>query len=152
MLKLVYDALKIYFKNYNNNNMNSEILELITDFNNVLLSLSQNIACVCPTSVIGTNIKDIEKQIKRKENFNKFIDLFCIKVLQYKSEIDSGNEDFFMNKDYKNDLHDQNEDLLDHVLSMKTIWSQLKKGNKEIVIMNMQILCELSQQYFNKVI
>lgn len=125
--------------------------EIITDFNNILMSLAQNIAAVVPNSIIGTNIKDIEKQINKKDNFNKFIDLFCIKVLQYKSEIDSGNEDFFMNKDYKGDLRDQNDNLLDHVVSMKSIWCHLKKENKEIVIMNMQILCELAQQYFNKV-
>jgi len=128
--------------------MNQEITSLIIDFNNVLLSLASNVATVCPNSVIGTNFKDIEKQIKKRENFNKFVDLFCIKVLQYKDKINAGDETFFMNKDYKNDLQDQNADILDHVITLKSVWSQLKKENKEIVMLNMQMLCELAQQYF----
>ncbi len=124
------------------------INELITDFNNTLLSLAQNVAFVCPTSLIGTNIKDIERQINKKENFKKFIDLFCVKVLQYKDKIDAGDETFFMNNSYENDLNDQGSDALNHVISMKSVWAKLKQDNKNIVIMNMQILCELSQQYY----
>lgn len=124
------------------------INDVVTDFNNTLLSLAQNVAYVCPTSLIGTNIKDIERQIKKKENFRKFIDLFCVKVLQYKDKIDEGDETFFMNNTYENDLNDQGSDALNHVISMKTVWSKLKQENKDIVIMNMQILCELAQQYF----
>lgn len=139
-----------------NSSLSVEMLELINDFNSILLSLSQNIADVCPNSIIGTNIKEIEKQIKKKDNFNKFIDLFCIKILQYKDQIDNENEEeaekFFMNKDYKTDLHDQNESLLDHVISLKSVWCQLKKENRKIVIMNIRILCALSQQYFNTVV
>lgn len=126
----------------------SVTIEIINDFNNILLSLAQNIAVVCPTSIIGTSIKDIEKQIMKKENFNKFIDLFCIKVLQYKDKIDAGDESFFIKKDYKNDLNDQTDDVLSQVITMKSIWTDLKQENKEIVLFNMQMLCELAQQYF----
>jgi hypothetical protein len=128
--------------------MNQEIYQLITDFNNTLLDLALNIANICPSSIIGTNIKDIEKTIKRKDLHSKFIDIFCVKVLKYKDEIDSGEESFFMDKDYSSDLSDQDSSLLNHVLSLKSIWKLLKKDNKEIVIMNMQILCALAQQYF----
>ena len=122
--------------------------EIITDFNNMLLSLAQNVASVCPESVIGTNIKDIERQITKRDNFNKFIDLFCIKVLQYRKEIDSGDESFFMSKDYRTDLSDQEGDALNHVISMKSVWKDLKQENKEIVMFNMQMLCELTEQYY----
>jgi len=121
---------------------------VISDFNNILLTLALNIANICPNSVIGGNIKDIEKQFKKRENFTKFIDLFCIKVLQYKDEIDEGNDNFFMTKDYSKDLEGQESSAFDYVLSFKSIWGQLKKENKQIVILNMQMLCELSQQYF----
>lgn len=123
------------------------INEIITDFNSTLLSLANNIATVCPTSIIGTNIRDIEREIKKKENFRKFIDLFCIKVLVYKDKIDSGDEDFFMSKDYGSDLRGHG-DALDHVLTLKSVWSELTQENKEIVKMNMQILCELCLQYY----
>ena len=38
--------------------------------------------------------------------------------------------------------------MVTHVLSLKSIWNQLKKENKNIVIMHMQILCALTQEYF----
>lgn len=128
--------------------MNQEITQIIIDFNNTLLSLAMNIANVCPKSLIGSNIKDIEKTFRKKENFTKFVDLFSVKVLQYKERIDEGEESFFMDKDYSEDLGDQDSSYLNHVISLKSVWGQLKKENKEIVLMNMQILCALSQQYF----
>jgi hypothetical protein len=127
--------------------MNQEIFQNVVDFNSTLLTLAQNVASICPTSIIGSNIKDIEKQFKRKENFTKFIDLFCIKVLQYKDAIDAGEESFFMEKDYSTDIRDQNIGLND-IISLKSVWKDFKKENKDIVILNMQILCDLAQIYF----
>ena len=132
--------------------MNSEINETINDFNNTLLSLAINIAKVCPLSIIGTNINTIEKTLKNSKFKIKFIELFCIKVLKYKDQIDKGDESFFMDKDYHNDIDDDNASLLNTVISLKSIWKDLKRENKNIVIMNMQILCELSQQYYTYII
>ena len=131
--------------------MNNEIIQVVNDFNATLLSLAQNVAGTRPTSVIGNNIKDIEKQIKHKNNFTKFIDIFCIKVLQYKDKIDSGKESFFMEKDYSNDLdeEDRNADTLNIVISLKSVWKDFKPENKQIIMLNMQILCDLAQIYYN---
>lgn len=126
-----------------------DINQLINDFNDTLLSLAQNIASVCPNSFVGVNIRDIEKVIRRKDNYKKFIDLFCLRVLQYKNEIDSGNDNFFMEKDYTVDLKNQETVQFGHVLSLKNVWTQLKPENKNICKMHMQILCELTQQYYN---
>ena len=127
--------------------------QIINDFNATLLSLAQNIAGICPTSIIGNNIKDIEKQIKHKNNFTKFIDIFCIKVLQYKDQIDEGKESFFMEKDYTNDFdeEDRTADTLNIVISLKSVWKDFKQENKNIVMINMQILCDLAQMYYNHV-
>ena len=128
--------------------MNTKTDEIINDFNNMLLSLILNIATVCPNSIVGTNIKDIEKHVRSPKNKIKFLDLFCVKVLQYKNEIDNGDEKFFMTKDYNDDLKDSEGNLLNHVVSMKSIWKDLSKENKDIVISYMQMLCELSLQYY----
>lgn len=125
--------------------------QIIVDFNDVLISLVTNVADVCPNSIIGTHNKDIIKAIKHKDNFKKFIEIFCIRVLQYKDKIDSGDESFFMDKDYKDDLKDDENYVMKHILSFKTIWKELSKPNKEVVITSMQILCELCQQYFDMV-
>ena len=135
--------------------MDPDTNQIISDFNNTLLSLAQNVAAICPMSIIGTNIKDITKQLNRAENFTKFIDLFCVKVLQYKDQIDEGKESFFMDKDYSDDLKDvvkkNDTNVLNDVISLKSVWNEFKKENKQIVILNMQILCELAQLYFNVV-
>jgi hypothetical protein len=123
--------------------------QIITDFNEVLISLALNVADVCPNSIIGVHIKDIEKAIKKSDNFKKFINLFCIRVLKYKNKIDEGNESYFLEKDFENDLRDGESDALSHILSFKSIWKELKPDNKQIVITSMQILCELAQQYFD---
>lgn len=131
--------------------MDDKVFTITNDFNNLLISLARSIATVCPKSVVGTYIKDIEKSIKNKQNFVKFIELFCVKVLKYKSAIDSGNDDFFINKDYAEDLDNANT-YFDYVISLKSIWHELKPENKEIVKQYMRILCELCQQYYNLVV
>ena len=129
----------------------SNINEVVNDFNEMLLSLANNLAEVCPNSIIGTNINDINKMIKNKTNFYKFIDLFTIKVLPYKVQIDAGDEGYFMKKDYESDLNDSSESTLNSVISLKSVWKTLKQDNKEIVIFNMQCLCALAQDYFEHV-
>jgi uncharacterized FlgJ-related protein len=123
--------------------------QIIIDFNEVLISLALNIAEVCPNSVIGAHINDIQKIIRRKENFNKFIDMFCLKVLQYKDRIEACDESYFLEKDFKNDLDGEEVSALDHIISLKSVWKDLKQENKQIVMMSMQVLCELAQQYFD---
>lgn len=130
------------------------IIQTVSDFNETLLSLAINVSTACPNSLIGNNIKDIQKAIKNNPsdiNFTKFIDLFTTKVLQYKERIDSGDESFFMDKDYKSDLDTNDDSYLDKVISLKSIWKDLKKENRKIVIQYMQFLCALSQQYFDYV-
>jgi hypothetical protein len=129
--------------------MNPQLINIITDFNNILTSLIQNVATICPRSVLGTNIKDIEKQFKNSRNFTKFIDIFCIKILIHKTKIDECNETFFLDENnIKKSLTDQPSDILDQVLSMKSVWHELKQENKDIVFFNLQMLCDLAQQYY----
>lgn len=128
--------------------------QTVDDFNNLLLMLLKNIASVCPDSIIGRNIKDIDKTFKSAlpVNKSKFMDIFIAKVLQYKPQIDSGNEDFFLKKksydDDLKDISDGQESWADTVFEFKTVWTQLKRENKDLVIQYMKILCELAQNYF----
>ena len=121
--------------------------EIVNDFNTLLLSLASNLAAVCPRSVIGANIGDVEKTIKNRANFYKFIDMFCIKVLPYRPQIDAGDETFFLKKDYEGDIKDVSEVSLNNIITLKSVWEELKHDNKNIVFMNMQYLCELASQY-----
>ena len=123
--------------------------ETVNDFNNTLTTLALNIADTCPGSLIANNISDIQKSINRPQNFTKFIDLFTAKVLIYKSQIDEGNESFFIGKDYKSDLGVKDDSYLNDIISLKSVWLKLSKENQKTVIIYMQILCALSQNYFD---
>jgi len=121
--------------------------QIIDDFNDTLLSLSLSVANVCPKSIIGQNIKDIERRIKNKINYTKFIDIFCIKILmKYEKQIMNGEESFFMEKNYDDDLDD--DSYFDYIEPIKSIWNELADKNKNTIKQYMKILCQLSQQYY----
>lgn len=127
--------------------MDPEIHTTIQDFNDMLLSLARSITKVCPNSIIGTNIREIEKMVSNTVNFKKFIELFAVKVLPYKSQIDTGDESYFMSKDYTDDVGDSSSSTVNQIISLKSVWKELKPENKQIVIFNMQCLCELALDY-----
>jgi len=129
-------------------------MEFVSDFNNILLDFTLNIAHICPNSLIGKNVSFVEKHINqlnnpKSNNYTKLIDLFVEKVLVYKDKIDAGDEDFFLKKEYDNDLNGQS-DLIGKVFEFKSIWRTLTQENKDCVIQYMQILCKLAQNYFMK--
>jgi len=120
---------------------------ITVDFNNTIISFVQNISDVCPTCVIAIHRKDVERLIKKPEYEFKFIETFCIKVLQYKARIDADDESFFLQKSYDDDL-DNNQTLINHVFELKSIWLDLNDDNKLVVKQYMKILCALAEQYY----
>lgn len=142
--------------------MDSENLsQIIVDFNSTLLDFVNNIAAICPDSIIGANAKDICKAIDKPANERKFIEVFVGCVLIYKPQIDAGDDNFFLNKSYDEDLQNgqatlnknfeinsKSDNMINKVFEFKTIWGKLNRTNKDIVIQYMKLLCELAQQYF----
>lgn len=122
-------------------------MECIDDFNSTFLFMLTDIAAVCPKSIIGTNIKEIERIIKNKDNHTLFIDLFVSRVLKYKAKLRERDETFFYEKTYVDDLEGYSF-LMNKVLEFKNIWNDLKRENKDIVMDYMNILCDLAEQYF----
>lgn len=120
--------------------------QVVDDFNRTVIDLCNSVAAVCPTSIVGRNIKDITKAVKNRQNRTKFIDIFVAKVLVYKDKIMAGDESYFLNKSYDEDLDGQ--DYGSSVFEFKDIWSGLKQDNKNLVIQYMQILCLLAENYF----
>jgi len=127
-----------------------EINQIVEDFNSTLLDLIENIADVCPDTIVADNKTTIKNTLFKAENKRKAIDTFVAKVLIYKPQIDSGNEDFFLNKSYDNDLKgvEGGNALTGKIFEFKSIWKNLKRKNKDFVIQYMQILCLLAQNYF----
>lgn len=124
--------------------------QLIDDFNGVLYQFALNIAYVLPDSIIGQHKNMIENKINDPDLRSIFINVFTSKILKYKNKIDAGDHDFFLNKNFKEDLED-NQALLAKIFEFKNIWKELSNENQQMVIQYMQILCQLSQQYFMSV-
>ena len=136
-------------KSFKHSNMYKiqDIDDYINRFNNLLLLLIENIADVCPNSVIGTQYNTIKSIIINSKNRKKFIELFVEKILRYKDKIDKGDESFFVNKSYDNDV-DGDKSVISYVFKLKDVWTQLSKHNKTTVFQYMKILCKMSQDYF----
>jgi hypothetical protein len=128
----------------------SDKQQIISDFIETLTSFVDNVADVCPNTIIGDNKSTIMGIIKKKENHQKTIDVFVSKILVYKPEIDSGDESFFLNKSYDDDVQgmDGGDMITGKIFEFKNIWTKLNGENKQIVIQYMQFLCLLAQNYF----
>lgn len=123
--------------------------EIIRDFNNLFETLVEDTSKIAPTSTIGANKKEILDAIKIKPTL--VIDIFCLKVLKYKNQIEDDNEyeKFFMGKNYNDDVSDVTHiNIMDHIFELKNIWSTLNNTNKEVIRTYMKFLCGLAQDYF----
>lgn len=124
---------------------------LIDDFNVVFLDMANYISKICPNSVIGRNIKDINKAFENlsPRNKNKFIDGYVIKVLKYKKFIDDENEEFFFKEIEKDEVKNSSELKSSDIdlCELKTIWCKLKQGDREQIFQYLQGLCAISTEY-----
>ena len=123
--------------------------DIVRDFNTLFTQMVDDISKIAPTSVIGANKKEILDAIKIKPKF--VIDIFCLKVLKYKSKIENDDEyeSFFLGKKYDDDVHDVSHDnIMDHIFELKNIWSSLNNNNKIVIRTCIIYLCEIAQNYF----
>ena len=119
--------------------------QYIKDFNSSLGELLDFMKDKSPDSIILKNVDLVKSAVKK--NPEKPIEQFVIYVLKYKDEIDKGDEDFFLKKDYSEDMKGASTSLSD-VLSFKDIWKKLEDNDKSFVKTSMQILAFCAQQYF----
>lgn len=129
-----------------------EKMSTIIDFNNMVIELASQLAILCPTSIIANNL-DILNQLIRKNN-KAIIDIFVMYVLQYKPRIDAGDDEFFLNNSFENELNEvgraiNDNDMIKKAFEFKTIWKQLKYENREVVKQYMQFLCQLALTYIS---
>lgn len=119
-------------------------MEIIGDFNGLVMELVKQLSSVCPTSIIAANIDVVQHIIKTKPRM--IIDIFVDYILKYKPQIDKGDENFFINNTYNSEIGNNNE-LASKIFEFKGIWKQLNLDNKNIVIKYMQYLCQLALTY-----
>lgn len=129
-------------------NDDQKIKILIQNFNQLSLTLSTFLANVAPNSTFMKIRGPIESLVN--QNSNKIIDMFVLKALKYEEHIMSGNDDFFMGKNYDDDLDKDNNKII-KVFEFKSIWGILNDQNKDIIKSYMKILCEIARVYFDTV-
>ena len=81
-----------------------------------------------------------------KYNVRKPIEFFKDSVYSFKEQIISKDEDFFINKDYNEDVQQLQYDSkwsLDQVLNLKELWTKLNDENKEVIWTYFSVLIKL---------
>jgi len=70
-------------------------------------------------------------------------------VVNYESEIDSNNINFFIEKDYKNDLRylNSSDDIMKHIDSLREPVRNMGESNQQKSFMYIKNLCILSRLY-----
>ena len=74
-------------------------------------------------------------------------------VVNYESEIDSNNINFFIEKDYKNDLRylNSSDDIMKHIDSLHEPVKNMNENNQKKSFMYIKNLCTLSRLYYEEV-
>jgi hypothetical protein len=124
---------------------------LLKTFNNQFFSFLDDIKTIYPENKEIAKGKKSFEMIKMA-NPSIFIKIWYSHVYQvYKTEIDNGNVDFFIEKDYSGDLVEvSNADEVIRVVEMiKEPIRTMDAKNKEHTCKYMQVLSKLSELYNN---
>lgn len=115
-------------------------------FNDLANQLAHIIVALAPHSILATYKSEFDKLIVNKSNV--IIDQFVLKALPYKSQIMNGDDDFFLQKNYKELGDNGNSDFVGNIFEFKTLWTKLDANNKDNIKLYMKLLCTISDEYF----
>ena len=118
-------------------------------FNNHLTEFIDDVISIFPKNLdLKTGRTFIEGM--RKVNPKKLIQVWKIGVADvYKNQIESNNFDFFLNKDYKNDLPDDHDNkLITTIDDIKRLLKTTSDKNKYKSMKYVQNLSKMSNLYF----
>ena len=120
---------------------------ILKTFNTHLIEFMDDIISIFPREVdLLTSRTFIQGVLKVKKKI--VIQYWYSYVyLLYKEQIDAGNFDYFLNKDYNKDTEDN--DILNGIEKMRNKIRELSNDNKEKSIEYVKNLSKLSNIYFN---
>tara|TARA_R110001592_G_scaffold147864_2_gene372397 strand:- start:101 stop:490 length:390 start_codon:yes stop_codon:yes gene_type:complete len=129
--------------------MNSQILK---GFNDHFVEMVEDIERVFPDD---TDISTVKKSFVelRKANPKMVIKVYKEQILDlYRNQIESGNIDFFIDKDYKSDLGNINDSeyILNKINILRDPVRDMEKEDQNKVIKYIQNLSKLCDVYHNK--
>jgi hypothetical protein len=122
---------------------------ILTVFNNHFIDFIEDIVRIFPNNVDLVTVKNFFILI-RKTNPKLIITVFyTYVVLKYKTYIDKGNLDYFVEKDYQDDLtYNNNSDkIIDAINRLREPIKLMDDNNKSNTIKYLQNLCKLSSSY-----
>ena len=129
--------------------MNSQILK---GFNDHFMELVEDIERVFPDD---NDISTVKKSFIELRKANPKIVIVAFKenfMDLYYSEIESGNIEFFINKDYNNDIENisDSEYILKKIDLLREPVKNMDKTDQDKVIKYIQNLSKLCEAYYNK--
>lgn len=127
--------------------------EIVGDFHTLLFDLLQEFYKISPNSIVANNRDKVEKVLITYSKSSdpgkryKIIDIFVLKVLIFKPEIDRGDDSFFLRRTYEEEA-EGDVFIMNVINEIKKVWSVMNSQNKENILQYLQLLCELAQNYF----
>ena len=118
-------------------------------FNNHLIEFISDVISIFPKNLdLKTGLTFVEGI--KKVNPKKLIQVWKINVVDiYKTQIAKNNFDFFLNKDYKNDLPiDHDNKLIAIIEDIKSLLKNTSKANQTKAMKYVQNLSKMSNLYF----
>tara|TARA_Y100000996_G_scaffold415040_1_gene407909 strand:+ start:1531 stop:1920 length:390 start_codon:yes stop_codon:yes gene_type:complete len=129
--------------------MNSQILK---GFNDHFMEMVEDIERVFPDDTDISTVKNSFTEL-RKANPKMVIKVYKEQILDlYRSQIESGNIDFFIDKDYKKDIGNiqDSEYILNKINILRDPVRDMEKADQDKVIHYIQNLSKLCDAYHNK--
>ena len=121
---------------------------LLKVFNNHLLEFIDDVITVFPENLDLKTGKTFIEGLK-KVNPKQIINIWqnCI-VVPYQQEIESGDQSFFLNKDYTNDLPQDGGKALEMLENMRSLLKITSQENREKAMKYVQNLTKISKLYY----
>ena len=121
---------------------------LVKVFNNHLVEFLDDVIRIFPDNTDIQTGRTFIIGIK-KVNPKKIIDIWKRYVNDiYESEISEGNMDFFLNKDYTQDLRYTTKNVIGVINTIKVQLRDTSKENKEKALKYVQNLCKICNLYY----
>lgn len=129
--------------------MSSQVLK---GFNDHFMEMVEDIERVFPDDTDISTVKNSFAEL-RKANPKMVIKVYKEQILNiYRNQIESGNIDFFIDKDYKKDIGNikESEYILNKINILRDPVREMEKEDQDKVIKYIQNLSKLCDVYHNK--
>ena len=122
---------------------------ILTVFNNHFIEFIEDVVSIFPNDLDLVTVKNFFI-LMRKTNPKLIITVFYkYVVLKYQTQINNENIDFFIEKDYKEDLtnNDNSDKIIEAINRLRNPIRLMDDKNKLNTIKYLQNLCKLSSSY-----